>query len=167
MLECWTAMALPQITDTGRQDSTCLTFFIYYLGNSQSNCVFKVCLTVMKDGNTMTQHKHCCLPSSYLHAVLSVFYAEALQILAGHRLFTVVSGIIISGRKKIPISYIGLQNRMKTFTSFNRQNCSFSLNGTSCLQLIPQVSSGEEALLPVSLQIVWFPNWRGWCVQPL
>lgn len=52
-------------------------------------------------------------------------------------------------KKIIPISCIGLENRMKKFTSFNRQNGSFSLNGTSCLQLIPQVSSGKRLCFPL------------------
>lgn len=74
-------------------------------------CV-KMCLTMTQDGNTMTQHKHCCLPRSYLHAMLCTFHAEALQILAGHRSVTVVSGMMILGRKKT-ISYIGLEKDVK------------------------------------------------------
>lgn len=76
-------------------------------------CV-KMCLTMTQDGNTMTRHKHCCLPRSYLHAMLSTFHVEALQILSGHQLVTVVSGMIISGRKKNQlISYIGLEKDVK------------------------------------------------------
>lgn len=50
-------------------------YFVYHLGNSQSNYICDMCLIIVRDGNTVNQHKHCSLPESYLHALLSVFDA--------------------------------------------------------------------------------------------
>lgn len=78
----------------------------FFLHTVLETAIAFVCLrwkAIGKHGNTMTYHKHCCLPRSYLHAVLSTFNVKALQIFIGHRLVPVVSifqgGVVICGTR--------------------------------------------------------------------
>ena len=83
-------------------------YFVYYLGNSQSNYVCNMCLIILKDGNTVNQQSIAlCQNPIFMCSCLCLMHKHCkfYQSISYSQLW---AGVFISGQK-ILISYIGLE----------------------------------------------------------